>query len=134
LGGKKAIIRNRFAVLSFILSIVLVFLSLLLDLGRANSIKFMITLIAIASTPALVMAIINSRRGRYYIPPTTGTYWKDARFWGIVYAIPVLVFTVGPAVLVGGYIYQPDIPRGILLVISSIIALVGAIAYKNPCR
>jgi hypothetical protein len=129
----------------YMLSVILVVLSLIVSLALgASEVWIVITVssllltafpfvgisIAKKGTTATVTGFTEKATGYGTIERTYTSGPADARGLGLAYGILMLIFTVAP-VAMDYDIYAADIPGGVLIFLSGILALIGAFSYDR---
>ena len=124
--------REKIANILYIVCIFIVLLTSFLEIGYASTVKWGLNFLALTGVLLLLSAIHENRRkgGTIYLNsnnPITARYWS-AREYGLIYAGVILFFTA----FFFNSIPSRDLPGVILIVLSGIIAIIGAIASERP--
>ena len=142
--------RNALTIKLYLVSIALVVLSALIGLVlEATEFMFIIIGASLLLTVFLGVGIYSAKTGKlmaytgfsesYKTYNSDGTYtshgnWVtdnlDARMYGAFFGILMIVFTLGAAL--GSWEIDPyDVPSGVVLFFSGVLALTGALLYKH---
>jgi hypothetical protein len=133
-------IRERTALVLFIACIIFVIFSIIISLVIGASEPMMAITFASFLFTLLPIIAIRSIRKRppypkyFFLHPDDAKirinkYANGVRAMGLIYGLLMLLFTVGGA-LTAYEIYEPDIPGGVLIAFSGLLAIGAAAFYK----